>query len=451
MPDSFVADTPVQSDSFQPDSFQPDAAPRSWLDSAKDFAEGAWNNLVQSGQGIVNLAARPLNTIAQMGQSQDEVRQKAEKAFQSGNYAEGVRHVLGYVLPGVGPALDQLGDQAQAGEVAKALGGATSLGLQLAGPELAGAAARGVGTVAGKVGDSIADAAARNALKGGYTVNTPAAEVDAAARTLRQNNIPFSAEGAQKISDALNDLRTAVVAKTDAAAKAGVTISPQAVLNRLDQLKMRYASQVNPDQDLAAINRVGKNFSQNNPGPIPADTAQAMKAGSNAVNAAKYGEASQAQIEAEKALTRGLKEELENQIPELTQLNAKQAEYIGLDKVFSKALNKYVNQGGFGGAFMRNVADLRGLELGGAGGVAAATGHTELAGAMAGAQLMRGLLADPLVRTKLMIAINKAQQMNPAKWGAPNLGTAMGKIARLQAGLGAALSAPTGSQTSGQQ
>jgi hypothetical protein len=125
---------------------------RSWLDSAVDFGKGLWSNLAQSGQALVNTAegayntvAHPIDTLqgkagitkgmADVGAAQDAVRLKAEDAFKRGDYAEGVRHALGYVIPLVGPQIDASGDKAQKGKVAEALGEATGTGLQLAAPE----------------------------------------------------------------------------------------------------------------------------------------------------------------------------------------------------------------------------------------------------------------------------------------------------------------------------
>lgn len=140
MPGIQVDPSQVQSITVDPSqvSAMPAAAgpvkPRTWLDSASDYAAGAWDNLVQTGQGLVNTVAHPIDTAVGIGKAQDALRIKAEDAFKRGDYAEGARHLLDYVIPVVGPAIDQLGDQAQKGQVARALGGATSLGLQLAGP-----------------------------------------------------------------------------------------------------------------------------------------------------------------------------------------------------------------------------------------------------------------------------------------------------------------------------
>lgn len=107
---------------------------RSWMDSVGDFAKGFWGNMSATGEGMVNAVKHPVQTIKDIGTSQDAVRLKAEDAFKRGDYAEGVRHVMGYLIPVAGPGIDASGDKAQQGKVAEALGEATSTGLQMAVP-----------------------------------------------------------------------------------------------------------------------------------------------------------------------------------------------------------------------------------------------------------------------------------------------------------------------------
>jgi hypothetical protein len=108
---------------------------KSWLDQLADVPRGIWNQLSQTGQGMVDIVThKPLDTIKSIGASQDAVRLKAEEAFKKGDYVSGVRHVIGYLVPGVGPAIDQAGDKAQAGNVGEGIGEALSIGGQMAVP-----------------------------------------------------------------------------------------------------------------------------------------------------------------------------------------------------------------------------------------------------------------------------------------------------------------------------
>jgi hypothetical protein len=171
------------------DQIQPDK-PLSWMDQAVAYAKGAWDNLKQTGQGMVNLATtNPATTLKNIGQAQDALRVKAEAAFKSGDYVSGTRHVMDYLLPVIGPGIDALGDEAasgQPGALAHSLGGATSLGLQLAGPSALNANAGAVANAADTTATA-AKGAVKGAVKGAtkmgqkYGVPIPAVAVGALA------------------------------------------------------------------------------------------------------------------------------------------------------------------------------------------------------------------------------------------------------------------------------
>lgn len=151
-----------------------------------------------------------------------------------------------------------------------------------------------------------------------------------------------------------------------------------------------------------------------------------MKVGTNKEIGAKFGEQSQASIDAEKALARGLKEELELQLPELAGLNAKQAKLIDLENILGKAVNKYANSGGFTSGVGRQLLGWPGALVTAAGGGAGLyAGHGGEAAALLAA---RAVFSDPKVKTALATAINFAQQNNPARWGIPNAGTALSRV-----------------------
>ena len=96
----------------------------SWLGSLTDFASGAWSqiNPVAAAKSTWQMLRHPIDTGNAMVAAQANVEKKAEEAFKKGDYAEGMRHVLGYLLPVIGPQVDAMGDQAQSGRVAEALG-----------------------------------------------------------------------------------------------------------------------------------------------------------------------------------------------------------------------------------------------------------------------------------------------------------------------------------------
>lgn len=119
-------------------SAHPTPAPQSgsWLGS---MASNLWNEVNPIGQikSLANATAHPIDTIQSIGQAHADVAKKAEDSFKRGDYAEGVRHAIGYLLPVLGPALDARGDQAQRGDVGGAVGGTLGMAANLLGPAAA--------------------------------------------------------------------------------------------------------------------------------------------------------------------------------------------------------------------------------------------------------------------------------------------------------------------------
>jgi len=261
-------------------------------------------------------------------------------------------------VPLVGPMVARPVKQAVAGDYAGA--GGTVLGDALT-----------IG--AGKVGDipAVADATdatagflRRGALRGGYQVNTPAAEVDSAIATMGENKVPMTPGGLKTINAALADLQQQKIALATAHAQAGGVIDPAAVDARGLDVARKAAVQVNPADDIRQIQKVRQNFqaehSQVTPAqpastilgpngqpltpaipassqtiPIPIDEAEALKEGTyKKVFDESPGNAATAA--AEKGLARGLKEEIEAQIPEMGALNAKQAKLINLQGILEQ-------------------------------------------------------------------------------------------------------------------
>lgn len=130
----------------------PQAAPapapqRGVMDEVGDFVGGAAKHLnpVAMLQGAAQAVAHPIDTAGAMLGEQGRVYEKAKQAFGKGDYIEGVRHILGFLLPMLGPAIDEAGDKAQSGRLAEGLGEAAGLGLQ---PKMPGAVAKAAGAAA---------------------------------------------------------------------------------------------------------------------------------------------------------------------------------------------------------------------------------------------------------------------------------------------------------------
>ena len=221
----------------------------------------------------------------------------------------------------------------------------------------------------------------------------PPTKVASMVDTGIQNKIPVSKAGAEKLESLLEDLQDKVTAEIGSGQ--GKTINPAAVAQRADAVKARFANQVNPTGDLQAIEDSKQEFLANNPNPIPAADAQAMKQGTyQQLKGKAYGELKSASIEAQKALARGLKEELVTQFPELKNLNAAESKIFDLQPVLEKAIQRQGNH------------QLMGIGTPIATGAAkAVTGSTGMAAAVGA---LKAIVDNPVVKSHLAIALSHA-------------------------------------------
>lgn len=154
-----------------------------------------------------------------------------------------------------------------------------------------------------------------------------------AVDTLLQRGISPTEKGVEKLGGLIEDVDNQISGLVSSSNK---TISKQKVINYLNDVRNKFGSQVNPSGDLSAIQNAGDQFAAH-PG-IPTDDisvplAQELKRGTYKVLSGKYGQLGSADTEAQKALARGLKEELVNAVPEIGPLNAEQSALITAKKV----------------------------------------------------------------------------------------------------------------------
>lgn len=336
-----------------------------------------------TAQGIVNTVRHPIDTLKGIAQLPSQVAQ-----------------VPGAIRD-INASPDPLGTYAKVGQETAGQGvGQAAAALATEG------LARGINSAANS--GAVSSAARRmyqSALKPSTILGT--SEVANVVDTGLKAAIPVSEAGAEKLSGLINDLSDKVKAQISGGAKAGATIDPAAVAQRTQGLEARFANQVNPDADLNAIRASRQEFIKNQvrslppgqEGPvalrqIPVDEAQAMKQGTyQQLSSKAYGEMGSAVTESQKALARGIKEELEVQFPEIKGLNAQEGRYLNLDEVLQRAVRRINNH-----------------QLIGIGTPMAATAGAAAAGGpgAAVAAVLKLALDDPIVKSRLAIALNKA-------------------------------------------
>jgi hypothetical protein len=333
---------------------------------------------------------------------------------------------------------------------------------QAVGPAVAGAAFGAAGarfgpTVANAAVDATGraallgktpEAAYESALKPSTTIDAP--QRAAIVQTGLQNEIPISKAGSEKIADLIDGLNQQI--KAQIASDPNRPIDPNKVATRADMAKARFANQVNAQPDLNAIEASRQQFlaeqgaqsgkaattpqptglldnrgqpimTQGVPAtppqpapPMSATDAQAMKQGTYRVLAGKFGEQGSASVEAQKALARGLKEEIATQFPEIDKLNADESRLLDLQPVLDRAVNRISNH------------QLIGIGTPVAG--AAAKAITGSTGIGAAASVLKAVLDNPNVKSRLAIAVSKANQIPFAQ--------ASAKVEAYSAALGAA-------------
>jgi hypothetical protein len=153
-------------------------------------------------------------------------------------------------------------------------------------------------------------------------------------QTLLDNGVSVTEGGVaklQRLFDATNDEIRQLVAQSHG------TIDKRAVAARALPTAAKVAQQVNPTKDLEAVGETVHEF-MNHPvmagKTLSVQDAQAMKVGTYQRIGKKYGEVSSAAIETQKALARGLKEEIAAEVPGIAGVNAKDGELMAaLDAV----------------------------------------------------------------------------------------------------------------------
>lgn len=250
------------------------------------------------------------------------------------------------------------------------------------------------------------EAAYESAMKPSTTLSAP--DRAAIVQTGLQNEIPVSPAGVEKLSDLIDDLNQKI--KDTIGADPNRPIDPNAVATRADLAKAKFAQQVNAQPDLDAIEASKQQFlseqgampaTAKSPAqlapPMGAEDAQAMKQGTYRVLAGKYGEQGSATVEAQKALARGLKEEIAAQFPEISKLNASESRLLDLQPVLERAVNRISNH------------QIIGIGTPVAG--AAATAVTGSTGIGKVAMVAKAVLDNPNVKSRLAIAVSKGAKI----------------------------------------
>jgi hypothetical protein len=244
-------------------------------------------------------------------------------------------------------------------------------------------------------------------------------KIEKEVKTGLREAVPVSRKGLAKTDatiDAINDeISGKIAGKSE---QLGPVIDPADVAARVEQKRPTFADQVNPDADLAALGKSKAQFLDKHTEKIPytkvepslegsgyADLgqgvikqkkpltlseAQAEKQGTyRQLKDKAYGELKSADIEAQKALARGLKEEIARRVPELDALNAREGALIELQTELERMVAREGN---------KNILGL----------VPATMAHNPYG------FLATLLMDNPWVKSRVAIALDRARKVRPS-------------------------------------
>jgi hypothetical protein len=210
-------------------------------------------------------------------------------------------------------------------EVAGGLGYATNVGLQAAPAFVSG-------HVAGKLAAPAFEATAKSLMRSAVKPTLQQirkGEASIAIDTMLEKGFNPTKGGVEQMKTriaALNDQIKSAIANSPE------TVNKAEVGKRLLDTLKKFENQVNPQADVSSIKNAWKAFRDHpllaGKTEIPVQLAQDLKTGTYKQLAKKYGEIGSADIEAQKALARGLKEEIARKVPGIAALNAEESKLI---------------------------------------------------------------------------------------------------------------------------
>ena len=214
-------------------------------------------------------------------------------------------------------------------EAAAALGAATNVGVQALPSVVGGPASKMMAGPMKRAGRFLMNSALKPSAKQHAT-----GQAKAAVETMLREGYNPSKAGVEQMQAEIARLNDEI-AKSIGGSQA--TIEKQKVVARLQDLLNKFQMQVNPASDVNAIKAAGDEFMAHPMATgerIPVQLAQDLKQGTyKALGAKSYGEQKGAATEAQKAIARGLKEEIAAAVPEVQAMNALESELLNARKI----------------------------------------------------------------------------------------------------------------------
>lgn len=230
-----------------------------------------------------------------------------------------------------------------------------------------------------------------------------------AVNTLLERGINPNEAGVNKLRSLIDDVDSQI---GTAITGSNAVIDKQNVLSRLTGTRQSFGNQVSPTADLKAIQGVADDF-LTHPGiagnNIPVQAAQDLKRGTYKVLEKKFGQMGSAETEAQKALARGLKEEIATAVPGVQGMNEELSKLITTLNVSERRALMEMNKNPMGLAALANnpaswamfMADKSALFKS----LAARAMNASSGSAAAAGQMLGASGANPAVRNAVILPI----------------------------------------------
>jgi len=207
-----------------------------------------------------------------------------------------------------------------------------------------------------------------------------------------KEGIPVTEGGLKMTQNTIDAINGGISQMIKDAAEQGKEVSTASIRNKLDEVYDVVSKTVNPDSHIEDLAKVERDFISNYGESIPIDTAQEIKQNTYKILRKAYGEMKSTTVEGQKALARGIKEEIVKQYPEIGNLNTREGALLDFEDELQKAVNRINNH---------NLVGLGAIGAGGIGAIAGGAGGGILIGAT------KAVLDNPAVKSKLGILLQK--------------------------------------------
>jgi len=174
-------------------------------------------------------------------------------------------------------------------------------------------------------------------------------EAAQAVDTLLNEGINVTRGGMEKMQGRIASLNNDIKAKI---VGSNAIVNKQAVAWRLQKVMDDFTKQVTPTSDIAQIQKAWDEFLDHpllQGNDIPVQLAQELKQGTyKSLGDRAYGELKSAEIEAQKTLARGLKEEIAAAVPEVRKLNAEESKLLNTLSLVERRVLQEANKNPIG-------------------------------------------------------------------------------------------------------